>query len=149
MRGSVAAWVAGLVLIAGGAWAAEDRVQHTGTFSSFAYHEESGDLLGVELRIVPIRSGYQGTFQMAQGGPEAMILVQPRFQGNEISFGFVSSGGTPGLFKGTVADDGVRGTLTFFPGGEPTPYTGFGDAHLFLKRTCGYWDCLRPEARTD
>ena len=42
----------------------------SGTYSSLYYNEEGGDLLGMEIRIVPASGtdNYEGTFQFVQGG---------------------------------------------------------------------------------
>ena len=47
---------------------AKSEIWLTGTFSSLRFNTEGGDLLGVELTIVPTRKGYQGALQIAEGG---------------------------------------------------------------------------------
>jgi hypothetical protein len=45
------------------------KYKRTGTFSDLEYHEGPGDITGVEIRIVETNGGYQGTVQIAEGGP--------------------------------------------------------------------------------
>ena len=55
---------------------AASDIKKTGTFSSLSYHREAGDLLGYEVRIVFTINGYEGTIQIAEGGPERLILLR-------------------------------------------------------------------------
>jgi hypothetical protein len=61
--------LAGLVFFAiSPGFPSDVSIKYTGTFSSLRYHKEAGDLLGVEIRIVSTRKGYQGALQIAEGG---------------------------------------------------------------------------------
>jgi len=71
--------------------AAEQELLVTGTFSNLRYHRETGDLSGVEVKIVPARGGqgrlrYQGALQIAEGGPSESMVVDVTVQRNKISF---------------------------------------------------------------
>jgi len=50
-------------------------IQKTGIFSNMRYHEESGDLLGIEIFIFVADEGYYALFQESEGGPGKPYLV--------------------------------------------------------------------------
>lgn len=78
-----------------------------GTYSSFEYHEESGDLLGVEIYIIPAGAGYWALFQESQGEPAAPVLVPADVGGDVITFNLPDTGsGYAGRFAGKFLEDG-------------------------------------------
>lgn len=61
-----------LGLLAGTGWAGERNV---GTYSSLAYNQESGDLHGLELALVPTDRGLVASVQIAQDGINELHLA--------------------------------------------------------------------------
>lgn len=113
--------------------AASEAVRYTGTFSSLTYNKESGDLLGAELKIVPVRNGYQGVLQIAEGGSSPLMLVDVSFHKNKVTF-TIPTNYTPyggGIFNGTIDTRHIRGVLKFKNGAE---------TELTLPRKHSYWD---------
>ncbi len=111
---------------------AENNVKKTGTFSNLTYHKESGDLLGVEIRIVYAKQGYQGTFQASEGEPDNLELINSIiFDGNSIRFAISSSSLYGGKFVGSITDANLSGTLTLNNGHKVL---------INLKRRGSYWD---------
>jgi len=111
--------------------ASPNTIKYTGTFSSLEYHKEGGDLLGVELRIVWTRAGYQGVLQISEGEPDELIIVHPVFEDNKVSFKFDKPGAYRGVFKGTINQKGIIGVLKFDTGGI---------SKIELERKRSYWD---------
>lgn len=111
---------------------AENKIRITGTFSDLYYHEEAGDLLGFEIRIVLTRNGYEGTFQAAQGGPESLILLKNiSVKGNTLEFKIPADFSWAGEFIGKISKNRLTGTLTLNNGNKIA---------LVLKRGKSYWD---------
>ena len=54
----------------------EEKEKITGTYSDLRPHKKTGDILGVEIRIVYAGKGYQGTIQIAEGWPSDLILIK-------------------------------------------------------------------------
>jgi len=105
-------------------------IKRTGTFSNIEFHAESGDILGMELRIVRIRSGYVGMLQICEGGPGDIIMVEPKFTGDKLHF-LIQHKWYNGSFDGVIENDGVRGQFTFS--------SNVGEMK-FMPRTKSYWD---------
>jgi hypothetical protein len=118
-----------VVLVPSGSRA--DSVRYTGTFSSFEYNESEGDVVGAELRIVPARGSYEGTFQFAEGEPDHLSLIKVEVQGDTIKFSVPPPCMYEGEFEGHIDGKGVRGTLKP-KHGKPI--------ELVLPRKCGLWD---------
>ena len=59
-------------------------IRRTGTFSTFEYNKEGGDVLGVEIRIVRTRTGYQAVVQFAEGEPGDLIVAPVTFEGQKV-----------------------------------------------------------------
>lgn len=98
------------VLVCPNRGAAADQVKITGTYTEYRYSQESGDLNGMEIRIVPVPGGYQGIVQEFFGEPQNVHLVDVRVVDQRISFSF-SDFSTLWIFEGTVSRDGIRGEL--------------------------------------
>ena len=114
-------------------FAAGPKLRYTGTFSSLEYHQEGGDLLGVEIKIVPTRKGYQGVLQIAEGGPSQLMIVDVSFEKDterfEIPKTYSEYGG--GIFEGKISSKGIRGAFKF--NGVP------GDRENLIRKS-SYWD---------
>src|SRR5262249_40168851 len=113
-----------------------DSVRYAGTFSSLEYHESEGDVVGVELRIVPARGGYEGTFQFAEGEPGHLVLVKVDVKGDVIRFSVPPPCMYAGEFEGHFDGKAVRGTLKP-EHGKPID--------LVLPRKCGLWDQVHKQ----
>ncbi len=131
---SILLWVTSFILfgLVPEVWSARESPKLTGTFSDLAYHDEAGDLLGTEIRIVRTREGYQAAVQIAEGSPSALYLTDATFRENQIAFTLKEAGQySGGTFNGTIAPTGLTGSLKFPSGGE---------MKLNLKRGRSYWD---------
>ena len=112
----------------------KDReINYTGTFSNLEYNQEGGDVLGIEVKIVPTRKGYQGALQIAEGGPSELMVVDVFFERDRIKFqipgSYKSYGG--GVFEGAIDAHGIKGRLSF--------KGGAGDDETLIRRH-SYWD---------
>ena len=122
--------LAGCCAARGPAGSGTHRPRVTGTFSSLHYSEESGDLGGMEISIIPadVAGEWQffAVFQVAFGVPEEPILVPAKITGSQVEFGFPGGGG----FTGEVMEVGLRGTVT---------YQGGVQEIVTLPRKKSYW----------
>ena len=109
--------------------ASEPRI--AGTYSNLHYIEESGDLLGEEIKIVPGWPEYQGAFQAAQGGPEKLVIVDIKVDGAKIRFTIPDSSSYAGEFTGEVENAVLKGQFRFKSGVLEK---------VELPRGKGYWD---------
>lgn len=129
MRLSTTLMLFSLVAVSGVAYAAQS-VRFTGTFSDMHYSQESGDLIGHELSIVFTNAGYEGTYQVAEGEPSKLMLVEIVFHGDRISFS-VPTGTYAGSFTGIIKLKGIAGTFTYKSGAKEK---------VDLPRRKSYWD---------
>ena len=105
-----------------------EEIMATGTFSSMYYHEEGGDLLGYELRIVQGKDGFEGTWQSACGVPNSLVLVKPKIEGKTITFSYSYDGKKFHHFRGKYTDYGIE-------------REGMADSYWEkLKRRPSYWE---------
>jgi hypothetical protein len=126
-----------LLAVATSAHAKSEVIWLTGTFSSLRFNSEGRDLLGVELKIVPTRKGYQGALQIAEGGPSEIMVVDVQLRKNNtirfnipVSYPFYGGG----TFEGMVDSKGITGRFTFVgASGDPER----------LVRGRSYWDTPR------
>ncbi len=122
--------------LASSAWVAAEtsKVRVVGTYTNLRYSSGSGDLGGVEIKIVPARGrGLQGALQIAEGAPSELMVVDVIVEKNKIRFRIPNSypiyGG--GTFEGVIEPAAIRGQFTF---GEAV------NEEISLKRERGYWD---------
>lgn len=101
------------------------KAKVTGMFSSMAFHEESGDVLGDELLIVPTARGYFVVFQSSEGEPAVPVVVPAMIEGQDISFSLPKPG--PGDFRGTITQHELIGS-----------FCGNSE-QMRLKRKNSYW----------
>ncbi len=107
-------------------------VQVAGTYSNLTYNEEGDDLLGFEVKIVPIvGERYQAAVLVSQGEPQPLRLADVHVSGPSISFEVREDDGTSWSFRGTVSAQALKGTIAHSSGGREV---------VTLKRQCGYWD---------
>ncbi len=106
----------------------EPRV--TGTYSDMHYIQQSGDVLGTELKIVFTGSMFQGALQIAQGPPGELIMVNVESK-DLIQFTMPDDCEYPGNFSGTVSKGWLRGKFQYKNGFTET---------VALRRGKSYWD---------
>jgi hypothetical protein len=119
------------------------QIDVRGTFSNLRYSRQGGDLLGAEIKIVPVtrpydparryETAFQGALQIAEGAPSEIMIVDVRIDGDKISFTIPErySGYGGGKFEGTLDAQAIKGRFTI--GGV------VGDEQR-LRRGRGYWD---------
>lgn len=122
--------------MASGKEPAPNSVLFMGTYSSFAYNSESGDLDGLEVHIFFTDKGLKATVQFADGGAGDVALVNVTATGTHLHFETPAGFDNEGSFDGTVSAQGLDGTYT---------YKGNHPEHFVLPRTIGYWD--KPRSR--
>jgi hypothetical protein len=129
IRSTLMAAVAISLVTPGREFGAQVRV--TGTFTDLHYSQESGDLLGLELLIVPAQgdqSGYVAFVQLAEGGGPFSVVVPLEVKGDKVGFSMPSNEGHAGLsFSGVVSNEKLTGTWSN------------GNREV-LKRHASYWD---------
>lgn len=103
----------------------------TGTYSDMRYNEESGDVLGAEIRIVATSGGYQASVQFAEGVPEDLIVADVTVTGNKISFSIPRSYRGGAEFSGVIENHMLIGEFRFKTGGPNK---------VSLPRRKSYWD---------
>jgi hypothetical protein len=90
----------------------------TGTYTNMIYHQEAGDLLGEELKIVMTRKGYQGALQFSEGEPDDLIIVNIRIDGKNVNFTIPTDYAYAGQFAGTIENGILKGKFLFKTGGR-------------------------------
>ena len=106
-------------------------IRRTGTFSTFEYNKEGGDVLGVEIRIVRTRTGYQAVVQFAEGEPGDLIVAPVTFEGQKVRFQIPTGQGPSDTFEGAI---GAQSLVGKFSRGAAA-----GEV-LKLPRRKSYWD---------
>ncbi len=120
--------LASAVLLAGCASPRSSSARISGIYSNLTYIEEAGDLVGMELAIVPSGNGYTAFVQIAEGGEPYTALVSFVVRGSEVEFTLPSSPSYPAAhFTGTWSESGlaIRGRD--------------GETEI-LKRGHSYWE---------
>jgi len=103
----------------------------TGIYSSMFYHEEAGDVLGVEAFIVFTKRGYYVLLQQSEGEPEIPVLVPLKVDNKQISFTLPDTiMGYTGIFNGEIKNDRLIGY--FHTNNE-------NRKKIELKRKSSYW----------
>jgi len=110
-------------------------VKVAGTYSSLEYNEEGGDLLGMEVKIVPVSDDrFQGAILVSEGAPAPMILTDVHVSGRSVTFKVPASNrdvDDAWIFQGTLSEKALKGTVTHSSGAKE---------QVTLLRRCGYWD---------
>lgn len=127
--------LSGLILLGGlaptSSLCASPPVKVAGTYSSFEFNEEGGDLVGIEIRLIPTRVGLKAVVQVAEGGAGDIDLVAVTETNGEVRFDVPTPGSAPAKFKGRISVSGMAGTLSY-PSGATE--------NIVLKRTSSYWE---------
>lgn len=111
------------------ACAQQTAVRVPGTYSNLEFNEEGGDLLGIEIKIVPVDNHFQGAVLISEGEPQPMILVTVNVRGSSVDFDVPGRDGWK--FSGRLTSKSLSGTITHVSGGLEK---------VVLLRRCGYWD---------
>jgi hypothetical protein len=121
-------WFVALVALASVASAQNGRPTVSGIYSDLEYNQEGGDLLGMELLIIPSDpSGYRALVQIAEGGPPFAVIVPLLVDGSHVEFTLPAGSAYSGEhFVGTLSS--TKLVLHFSQGKEET-----------LKRGKSYW----------
>lgn len=107
-------------------------VKVSGTYSNLRFESESGDLLGMEIKVVPVGEGFQAAILVSEGEPQPMVVVNLRLQGTAVSFDVPGDEGAQAwTFSGTITSRSLNGTIKHRLGGTEK---------ITLPRRCGYWD---------
>lgn len=105
-----------------------------GTYSNLTYSEGEGDVIGIEITILPAGTpgnySYYALVQTADGEAAAPQLAPIKFDGMNISFSFNYPGAGDVKFAGSVAGTTLIGYLT---GGQ------FSSTKYTLPRKVGFW----------
>jgi hypothetical protein len=87
---------------------AADALAVVGIYSSFRSSEQSGDIVGMELHIVPDPTGFSGIVQASEGGPGYPEVVPVAVEASTVRFAILPSsrcGLAPGEYTGSVTGD--------------------------------------------
>lgn len=110
---------------------ASGTVKLPGTYSSLAYHAESGDLIGYEVRLIPTNQGTKAVVQVAEGDAGRIYIVDIVEASGMVQFDVPLASGLRSRFNGKITHSGLKGTITHHSGEKED---------LFLKRTTSYWE---------
>jgi hypothetical protein len=124
------ATVAATLLFAGSLGAdGAQRARSTGLFSSLAYHDDSGDLLGMEIYLlVGAKADYSAVVQCAGGEPSDPVVVKASINGTRVVFTLPAGLPECGTeFTGVISPKGLRGRFS----GE--------SSDRWVPRKKGYW----------
>ena len=102
-----------------------------GTYSNLKYNSEGGDLIGVEVHIVPGHQGVKAIVQFASGDVGDPVVVDVVATGTHVHFEMPAGFKIQGTFDGTVSSQGLEGTFSNSRGVQK---------HLVLPRTRSYWE---------
>ncbi len=103
-----------------------------GTFSSYEYNAEGGDILGVEIKVVHTRLGKQAAIQFSEGEPGELTVVTVTCDGSHFSFKIPKTNDVlSAQFEGTISKKNLSGKLTYENGAS---------GQLILPRKKGFWD---------
>jgi hypothetical protein len=123
--------VVSLFVLLSGASATPAGKDVVGTYTNLKFNQEGGDLLGVELRIVRTKKGYQGVLQFAEGRPEELILVDVQVEGKRVKFSIPDDDPNAGSFSGVIENGALTGHFQYKSGGVED---------VVLKKGKSYWD---------
>lgn len=103
-----------------------------GTFTNFHFNTESGDLSGVEIRIVDTLAGKQATIQFSEGEPSTLTVTKVSCDGAHLSFKLpADEGRATATFHGITTSKKLVGEFVFDTGARDK---------VVLERRTSYWD---------
>ncbi len=86
-----------LSLAAGPVFGQTSKPKVTGIYSNLRYNQEGGDLLGMELLVIPSGAGYKAFVQIAEGGAPYTAVVPVTVEKSRISFTLPFDGAYGGM----------------------------------------------------
>ena len=109
--------------------------EFTGTYGHLEFHEESGDLSGIELKVIYSNDGYYLLFQSASGVPSIPVLMRLNID-NKIFMVKIPEGTDYGgaILKGQFNSKGINAEFT------NGPIFSNGKKNDILEKTTSYWD---------
>lgn len=105
----------------------------TGMYSDMSFHQESGDVSGIEVFVVLTSRGYFVIFQSSEGEPAVPVVAPAKIEGKSIEFDLPPECAYAGKFRGTLTEEGITGN---FPSGRLGPD---GSSVIRLKKGKSYW----------
>lgn len=111
--------------------AASEVPSIAGTYTSLSYNQESGDLTGYEVRIIPSNQGNKAVVQVAEGDAGRLYLVDVAETSMQVTFDVPLASGVLGKFEGEVTKLGLKGVISYVPGSSEK---------VLLKRSASYWE---------
>jgi hypothetical protein len=119
-------WIASISIAAG-----PQAKRITGIYSNMSYSQQSGDLVGMELLIIPSGKGpepeYSAVVQIADGGPPIVAVTRIELSGSKIEFTLPSGG-----------DYGGQHYVGVFDGADLVVRSGQNQEER-LKKGRSYW----------
>jgi hypothetical protein len=88
--------------------------------------------LGKNSALVAVSGGYQATYQVAQGEPQSLIVVDVKIDSDRVTFSLPPGYLESGAFAGTIQNGIIKGTFR-------RPDGSVSDT-ILLKRGKSYWD---------
>jgi hypothetical protein len=79
-----------------------------GTFSSYTYIEESGDIVGIELVVLPGFKHPEVVFQCAEGAPGETVLSAANVADDKLTFDIPQDNMCRGHYIATLTKSGLR-----------------------------------------
>ena len=105
-----------------------------GIYSDMARHQESGDILGIEIIISETKSGYFAVVQTSEGSPCKPAVAAVVIEGVKIRINIPADACYGGMLSGLVKPDGL---LLSFANGALSPR---GDKVFFLPKKNSFWE---------
>jgi hypothetical protein len=106
-----------------------------GTFSNLHYIDQTGDVVGTELTIIPQYQTAYAIFQCSEGSPSDPVFVPVTINGNQIQFTVHSRDKScDGVFTGTMT---ARGLKLVAQSENKSPKAS--EASELLSRRASYW----------
>jgi hypothetical protein len=111
------------------------NVPLTGTWSDLFRDDTTGEILGVELRIVETAAGHQGALQVGReqqfGGLSGLAVVEIDAGGETVRFTIPEPHPFAGSFEGKLNRDAIVGSFVLADGREE---------FVVLRRGESFWD---------
>lgn len=105
-----------------------------GIYSDMARHQESGDILGIEIIISETKSGYFAVVQTSEGVPCKPAIAPVVVEGKKIRISIPADACYGGMLTGIVKPDGL---WISFSQGALSPR---GDKEFLLPKKNSFWE---------
>jgi len=102
-----------------------------GTYSSLTYNEESEDLSGYEIEVLPTSKGIKLVLQIAEGELTDVVVSDASLANGTLTASFDLTGRGSCQLEAQIQDSSLVVTLDFGNGVSDT---------ATLERSVGYWD---------